>query len=83
VPGSLIHHVIGNVLGTPEMRLEIPEPKAASLSVLKSHHHFRIIDRYACAISIANSGIRIVVANEAELCRTAQDRIRCDWIIND
>ena len=56
MPGTLVRHVIGDVLRSSEAWLEIPGENAVAASVIKSQHHFRIIDRDACTISISGSG---------------------------
>ena len=83
VPGGLVHHVIGDVLRTPEARFQRSRPKDAALLVFKSHRHLCIINPDACTVSIPNAGIGVVVANERHRSGALKKHVGGVGVLND
>lgn len=83
MPGGLVHHVIGDVLRTPEARFQRSRPKDPALLVFKLHRHLCIINPDACVVSIPNSGIGVVVANERHRSGAIKKYVGGVGVLND
>ena len=83
MPGGLVHHVIGDVLRTPEARFQLSRPKDAALLVFKFHRHLCIINPDACTVSIPNAGIGVIVANERHRSGALKKHVGGVGVLND